>query len=155
MPGASPGRGAVDQSTTSSQTQEKLPWPISPGRFPRITSQVLLWREDIITTQGGNTGHRSCRRWRNTEFTQWTNWWATENFELWSNDSTRFQSFGFWIHETSQEPAVLSGSFWIKVQNPGLQGLAIQKHIIHLNEICFSSSTRGDSKARNLPVLGE
>ena len=52
--------------------------------FPRKISknylQVLFWREDIITTQGGNTVHRCYRRWRNTEFIQWTNWWATENF---------------------------------------------------------------------------
>lgn len=99
--------------------------------FPRKISknylQVLFWREDIITTQGGNTGHRSCRRWRNTEFIQWTNWWANENFEHWSNDSTRFQSFGFWIHDTSQEPAVLSGSFWIKVPEPWLTGFGHSK----------------------------
>lgn len=40
MPGASPGGGAVDQSITG-QTQ-KLPWPISPGRFPKNYLQVLF-----------------------------------------------------------------------------------------------------------------
>lgn len=82
--------------------------------FPRKISknylQVLFCREDMIITQGGNTGHRSCRWWRNTEFIQWTNWWAPENFEHWSNDSIRFQSFGFWIHETSRKWQLLDQS---------------------------------------------
>lgn len=56
MPGSSPGRGAVDQSTTSSQTQEKLPWPISPGRFPRITSEFYFEERTLQSPKEGTLG---------------------------------------------------------------------------------------------------
>ena len=56
MTGSSPGRGAVDQSTASSQTQEKLPWPIAPGRFPRIISKFYFEERTLQSPKEGTRG---------------------------------------------------------------------------------------------------
>lgn len=73
MPGASLEEVLWIKVQLPGQTQ-KLPWPISQEDFQE---HFKFYFEGHYNHPGGNTGHRSCRQWRNTEFIQWTNWWAT------------------------------------------------------------------------------